>query len=481
MNAEAVQTVINSPAFVLVRERVRSHHDSLKMGTPVTMVSKPHRDFTVYGGALEMWNSTDPQVMLAGPAETGKTIALLHLLDDLAWKHPKLQATIVRKVRADMGSTVLQTWEKKVLYMDGGVTKEGITKHGGEHAEFYEYPNGSRVWVVGLDRPGKALSSERDVIVVNQSEELEEGDWETLASRTTGRSGILSPGRLMGDCNPGPSTHWILAKANAGHMRFIKSAHNDNPVLYDPETGELTAQGRVTMATLDSLTGVRYQRLRLGNWVAAEGVVYETFDRTVHIRDTPFAEIQYHVAGVDWGYTNPGVIQVWGVDGDKRMYRVYEEYRTGKLVAASTSEDAWWIRKALELKEKYKITTFVCDPSEPAYIEAFQRAGLPAVQAFNSVTLGIQNIESRLKVQDDKRPRIVILRGSNCDPDDTLLEAHKAACLEDEMELYSWEKTTSGKPLKEKPKDEHNHACDAMRYAAAYVDNLGDDEFAWAA
>lgn len=466
--------------FAREQERVRVLSQTALVGAPVIKLPehtfhRPRRNFTPYGTSVDLWNSTEHQVIFEGPAETGKSIALLNLLDHLCWTYPKLNAAIVRKVRADMGSTVLQTFEKKVLDMPDGKPSSGVYRHGGEHQEFYQYPNGSRIWVVGLDRPGKALSAEFDVVAVNQAEELEEGDWETLVTRTTGRAGVLTPGRLLGDCNPGPSVHWILSKGAAGGLRLIKSVHTNNPTLYDQKTGELTLQGKTTIAGLQSLTGVRRKRLYEGLWVAAEGIVYELFDKSFHVIADPISKIRRRVAGVDWGYKNPGVIQVWGLDGDNRMYREHEEYRTGKLVAASLKDDAWWVNTATELHARFEIEAFVCDPSEPQYIKAFRMAGLNAVPAFNSISLGIQNLESRLVKQKDNYARLYLLTGSKGAMDEELLKKRQPTCFEEEIEVYVWQKDTSGKPKKkEVPVDENNHGCDAARYACAFVDKLGN-------
>lgn len=447
-----------------------------QMGAPLKVdesAGYPRRDFKCYGGGKELWDSIHPQVVIHGPAETGKTITLLHLLDSLCWNNPKLKAAIVRKTYADMSSTVIQTFENKVINMVSGRTIEGITKYGGEKPQFYDYPNGSRIWIVGLDRPGKVLSGELDVVVVNQAEELDKEDWETLSTRTTGRAGALKTGRLLGDANPGPSTHWIQELAAAGTLRMIKSRHRDNPTLYDPITGEITERGRISIAALMALTGVRRKRLYEGLWVAAEGIVYDTYQADTHIIDKPFSRILYHIAGVDWGFKNPGVIQVWGVDFDDVMYRVFELYYTKKFVTASEPEDAWWIQQALRIKERFGVKVFACDPSRPENIEAFQAAGLCAIKAFNPKSLGIQNMQSRLAINEEtKRARMYLLRRSNGPKDPLLVKAHKATCFEDELELYSWRKTPAGDTMKEDPEDKDNHAADAARYAAAEVDHL---------
>lgn len=479
----------------IAREQVRVLNQNVRSGAPSVVIPEkpayqiPEKNFKCYGGAKEACEAVvagEPQVILHGPAETGKTRPTLELLDALCWQYPGLQAAIVRKVYADMPGSVLMTYEKKVLHMENGVSPDGVTKFGGEKAQFYDYPTKSRVWIGGMDHPGKVLSAERDLVVVNQAEELEEGDWETISTRTTGRGGILSPGRLLGDANPGPSTHWIKAHAAAGSLKMFASKHEDNPTLFDPETGQITPQGVITIAALDKLTGVRHKRLRLGLWVAAEGVVYE-FDPEHHKRTKPVAEIAYYVAGVDWGFTNPGVIQVWGIDNDGRMYRVHEVYRTGKLVAASEPKDAWWINKAKWLREKYNVKYFIPDPARPDHIEAFENAGLSCVDAYNSVELGIQNVQSRLKVQEDGYPRIMFLPNQVEDPDQEMREPdpelrakHKPTSTEEEMEVYAYPKVRDEKDPKEEPEAKNNHGCDVMRYVAADIDGLGEDEFVFA-
>jgi phage terminase large subunit len=476
----------------IARSRFRTFNENAAQGAPVIeqevtpAFHKPQSDFTCYGGARELWNlvvSGESQVMIHGPAETGKTISALNLIDWFCWNYSGLQVAMIRKVAADLWGSIIHDFEKSVINMPEGEneTASGITKYGGQKPEHYLYPTKSKIWVGGMDHPGKILSAQRDIVYFNQAEEAELNDWETISTRTTGRAGVLRPGRLIGDCNPGPSTHWIIALAEAGTLKMVKSYHQDNPTLFNPQTGEITAQGKISIGNLDKLTGVRYKRLRKGEWVAAEGVVYETWDPTVHAnRLKTVAPIIYYFASVDWGLKNPGVIQVWGVDGDARMYRVEEVYQTGKLVAASKPEDAWWVNKAKELQKKWNIKTFVPDPSRPDHIEVFENAGLDITPAYNPVDLGVQNVESRLVVQPDGYPRLMLMAGSkDPDKDPALADKHLPSCLEEEMEVYSYpkDKKTGTFNKKENPVEKDNHACDAARYACAFVDQLGENQF----
>src|SRR3990172_5185460 len=147
------------------------------------------------GDNARVQSLTDPAIILSGPADTGKTLAALCYLNRMAWKYPGMQGAIIRKVYADLPATALQTFQKKVI-----LPEDGIVPYGGENRpEKFIYPNGSVIWVGGLDKPGEVLSSERDIIYVNQAEELALQDWETLTTRATTRAGNMPYAQVVGD------------------------------------------------------------------------------------------------------------------------------------------------------------------------------------------------------------------------------------------------------------------------------------------
>jgi hypothetical protein len=174
-------------------------------------------------------------------------------------------------------------------------------------------------------------------------------------------------------------------------------------------------------------------------------------------------------SSVDWGFTNPGVMQVWAVDGDGRMYLVHEVYRTGKLIE-------WWAERGRAIKAHFGPECFVCDPSEPAYIERFIRSGLYAVPANNDVAPGIQEVQSRLAVQPDGRPRLMMYAGALADRDESLVEARKPCCTREELDVYSWPKGADGRPVKEVPVKVNDHGADAMRYACMWLKTRGSGD-----
>lgn len=264
---------------------------------------KPHAQvYQFYGGAQQFLDYKGSEVILSGAFETGKTLCLLSQLHDLMYIAPSVRGLMIRKVYKDLVQSAIVTYEKKILPFDTSDPRSEVHKYGGEKPEFYDYPNGARLVCGGLDNPGKVLSSEYDFIYINQAEELDIDEYETLTARATGRAGNAPFTQVMGDCNPSYPGHWILTRQT---LKLIEQKHEHNPVLFNQATGEITEQGKRTMAALDALTGIRYQRGRLGLWVAAEGVIFDNFSLTENVTEAaeyiPNLPIEW---GVDDGYAH---------------------------------------------------------------------------------------------------------------------------------------------------------------------------------
>jgi PBSX family phage terminase large subunit len=411
------------------------------------------------GGNLELINSRAPEVIVEGGAETGKTYAACYKTHFNCRQYPGSQHTLIRKVAANIPPTVLVTLKRIIGNFP-------VNYYGGDkNPEMIIYPTGSTIWLAGMDKPGKALSGERDTIQVCQAEELSIEDWETLSTRTTGRGAVMPYTQLFGDCNPGPA-RWIKDRAKAGSLQLIPTKLEDNPSLFTTD-GKLTAQGVRSLARLDALTGNRYKRLRLGLWVSAEGAIYDEFDPMIHMIDAdkcpPFIR-RFRV--IDFGFTNPFVCQWWGMDADGRLYRYREIYITHKLVEDLTPDIV-----RLSTGEGVEYTIADHDAEDRATME---KHGIKTKAAKKDVSPGIQAVKARLKVQADGKPRIYFVRGALVERDESLAEAHKPICTEDEVPEYIWQKTPDGKPDKEQPLKLNDHGCDTTRYIVAEIDIRGE-------
>ena len=415
--------------------------------------------FQCYGAAREFWAYKGPEVVLSGPYETGKTIAALFKLHTLLAKYPGAQGLMVRKTYKSLMASAVVTYEKKVLPKPPGDPKCPIVRYGGERPEFYDYPNGSRLVLGGMDRPDKFLSAEFDFIYVNQLEELSLDDFEKLTGRATGRAGNTPYSQVMGDCNPGPPRHWIKQRER---LKLFRSVHEDNPVLFDPETAEMTDQGLRTMETLDALTGVRYKRGRLGLWAGQEGMVYEDWDDSIHLIDRFDIPASWRkFRAIDFGYTNPFVCQFWAEDEDGRLYLYREMYMSGRTVKVHADQI-----KALSVGERIECTVADHDASDRATLA---ENGIATIAAKKDVRRGIEAVQERLKVQPDGRPRLFVMRDLLVELDAKRYELRQTTSSIDEIDGYVFPESKEGKAEDENPVKVDDHGMDAMRYMVMHL------------
>ena len=412
-------------------------------------------DYTPRGACKELFKQRGDQVVIAGPAGTGKSRACLERLYAIAEKYPKARNLIVRKTRASLNNTALVTFEEKVLYPGCGVRFHTTEQE-------YQYPNGSIIGIAGMDKSSKIMSSEYDVVYVQECTELTEDDWQMLTTRL--RNGVVPYQELMGDCNPGPPTHWIKKGADNGKLVMLESRHEDNPYLWDAEKQQWTEEGAVYISKLDNLTGVRHARLRKGIWASAEGIIYDMWDRAIHIVDrfdVPDDWPCYWT--IDFGFTNPFVWQEWREDPDGRLYRTAEIYRTKTIV----SDHALAITAAT--KGHPRPRAIICDHDAEDRATLTRELNVGTIAAFKSVSPGLQAVQTRLRKAGDGKPRIMFMRDSLVYRDQDLVDMAKPVCTEEEVEGYIWDpKFKKG----EQPLKQGDHGCDATRYLVAYVDDV---------
>jgi phage terminase large subunit len=432
----------------------------IEAGLSPDQVTEGMRLYRPYGGAEKMLYDRSTEVLLDGPAGTGKSRAVIEKLFLCLHKWPNSRAALVRKTRASLTETGLVTLESKVLPAGHPAVRRGLNRGNRTH---YDIGEGSELILAGMDKPSKILSAEFDLICVQQAEELTLTDWETLTTRL--RNGKMPYQQIFGDCNPGPPTHWIKQRESSGVLKLIPSRHEDNPVLWDHTTGTWTNAGVSYIAVLDKLTGPRRERLRHGRWVGAEGVVYEAFDTALHLIDRFEIPREWRrIRVIDFGYTNPFVCQWFAIDPDGRMYMYREIYHTQRLVQDHARQIA-----ALSRKERIEATIADHDAEDRATLHY---AGIGTIPAWKSVSDGIQAVQSRLQKDGTGRPRIFFLRDSLVERDVSLAAGAKPSCTVEEFDGYIWAPSPDGKPVKDEPLKVNDHGVDALRYACAYVDCL---------
>jgi phage terminase large subunit len=446
------------------------------------------RRYAPRGAARELFTCRAPEVLLDGPAGTGKSRAVLEKMLVVALKYPRSRLLVLRKTNTALASTTLVTWNERVI--PEALAGRVVRFYGGsaEKPPQYQFcaPSSSVMVIGGLDNSDKILSSDYDLIFVDEAVELTEDDWEVLKTRL--RNGRMPYQQLIGATNPSRTEHWLNRRAAGGLMVRLHSRHTDNPVYFD-EAGQPTEAGRsYVLGTLASLTGMRRARLYEGRWVSAEGIVYEGWDPAVHLVDRfPVPAEWPRTWTVDFGFVHPFVLQCWATDPDGGLVLYREIYHTQRLVedhardilravtepvpdvepapgdvenllAAVTAGRRRWVEP--------RPRAVVCDHDAEDRATLERHLGMGTKPARKSVSDGIQAVASRLRAAGNGRPRLRIMRDSVVKVDVSLREAGKPTCTADEFGGYVWQDSK----VKDAPVKVDDDGMDAVRYRVADED-----------
>lgn len=261
------------------------------------------------------------------------------------------------------------------------------------------------------------------------------------------------------NCNPDSPYHWFntdyICNADITDKKIWKFTMDDNLSL-DPDYVRSLKQ---------MYKGVWYERMILGNWVAAEGRVYDMYEPEIHKIDTLIAiensgvhkhSIRWFV-GCDYGTST---VMSWGLYAklpNGVTYKVREFYwdavkeQKQKTDSEFADDFVKWISELLP--HPSLIVAVYCDPSAASWKLELMRRGYVVLNADNDVINGIRYVSSALttgKYFIDK------------------------SCVNTDLEYvsYAWDPTAQLKG-KDQPLKIHDHACDTDRYAL-YSDSQGE-------
>ena len=251
-------------------------------------------------------------------------------------------------------------------------------------------------------------------------------------------------------CNPAGPGHWFyrewICKAQERNLLHLRFFMEDNPTL-SPETRQRYER---------AFQGAFYRRFVLGEWTAAEGLVYDFFDEDM-VRPPPAGQAQRWVISCDYGTVNPTSMGLWG-KYDGVWYRVKEYYYDARQERRQQT-DQEYAQRLQELAGGREIEAVVADPSAASFLEVLRREGWNVRKANNDVLSGI-----RLTADALKAGRIVI-----CSPCQDAIR---------EFGSYCWDLAAGDR---DKVRKEFDHAMDEIRYFVATVaapEEGGDPFFA---
>ncbi len=251
--------------------------------------------------------------------------------------------------------------------------------------------------------------------------------------------------RLWFNCNPAGPSHWfykswILEAENRSCLR-LHFTMEDNPALSQ----------EIRQRYKRLYTGVFYRRFVLGQWVQAEGRVYDFFEPDM-VAEAPAEPLEKYYISCDYGTVNPTSMGLWGLKNGV-WYRIREFYFSSRVQLRQLTDEEYAL--ALQnLAGDRAITAVIVDPSAASFMEVLRRKGWRVQKARNEVLSGI-----RLTADALKTGKIRICQG--CDD-----------CLR-ELDTYVWDLDGG----KDRVKKENDHAMDDMRYFVSTV--LGGKEAAF--
>lgn len=253
--------------------------------------------------------------------------------------------------------------------------------------------------------------------------------------------------RLWFNCNPEGPGHWFyktwILEAEKRRCLHLHFTMEDNP--------SLTPAIRRRYKNLYS--GVFYQRFILGQWVQAEGRVYDFFGPHM-VRQPPKEPLEEYCVSCDYGTVNPTSMGLWGKKNGV-WYRLQEFYFNSRQEQRQMTDEEY--AQALQrLVGQRRVSAVIVDPSAASFMEVLRRRGWPVKKAKNDVLGGIRLTSDALKTG-----KVVLCHGCT-------------DCLR-EMELYVWDLSAG---TNERVKKENDHAMDDMRYFVSTM--LGTKESGFA-
>lgn len=274
---------------------------------------------------------------------------------------------------------------------------------------------------------------------------------QSFVNQATGRCSVEGS-KYWFNCNPaGSRVHWFktgwINECEAKKILYLHFTMDDNFSL-----SEAVKQRYMSM-----YTGVFYRRYIEGRWVAAEGAIYDMWDRQKNLYDPDEPEWDYcdrypRYIAIDYGTANPMVFL--DVIDDGHTYWIKNEYYydSRKMENQMSKTDAQYGEDFEAFVGGDHSVTVIIDPSALSFRQELRNRGYRVKDAKNDVIDGIRVTSTLIK----KR----------------MLRAMRGMCpnLEREVESYVWDEKALERG-EEAPVKMNDHAMDAMRYLCYTLTN----------
>jgi phage terminase large subunit len=348
-------------------------------------------------------------VVEQGGTRSGKTYnILLWIIFFYTEKNTDKTITICRKSFPSLRASVMRDFFE-ILRQNQLYQEEYHNKSNHEY-----YLNGNLVEFISLDQPQKIRGRKRNLLYVNEANELFFEDWQQLIFRTDGK--------IILDYNPSDTFHWIYDKViPRDDCEFHQTTYLDNPFLDQTIKDEIER--------LKDTDEDYWRVYGLGERGSSRATIFQ-----FGIAEAPKGKLVS--IGMDFGFTNDPTAIVKVFQDGSDLYIQELLYHTNL-----TNQD---ISEKLTEMGLTRYDEIWADSAEPKSIEELHRMGWnikPTAKGSDSVMAGIDIL---------KRHKLYVTKESK----NTIKE----------MQNYKWQEDKNGNLLN-KPIDTFNHAIDATRYA----------------
>lgn len=388
------------------------------------------------------WRDQSPLLLLTGAAGGGKSALAAQKLHGYCLKYPGATALIARKVKTSMAAGTILFLRRKVIRNNPAVRWIDSPKNR------FEYRNGSILQFIGLlDEDArenlKSIGQDGavDIAWLEEAVQFDEDDLNAMAARMRGKAAHWR--QIILTCNPDAPLHWIkrrLIDGGEASVYYSNAADNyHNPADYQN--------------WLATLTGVDHDRLVLGKWVQASGLVYDVWADPGNV--TPDADYVKDGGSIFWccddGYAGERDVKTgyFTAESHPRVFLLAQERPDGSLCIFH--EDY----RVKALSDQHIAEMLALPYPEPEYVAVdssaaelrgrLQQAGLYTRGKPAKVDESIKALHRMLAPDANGWRRIRV----------------HPRCKHLRMELASYRYDAQGQPVKQ-----FDHGCDALRYFA---------------
>lgn len=243
--------------------------------------------------------------------------------------------------------------------------------------------------------------------------------------------------KIIWTCNPDSPYHpvytdYILRRDSRKDLYHLHFELEDNPSLTEEFKKELC----------ETFTGIFYRRMIKGEWVLAEGIIYDMFGAQ-HIIDEYPPMVRYFTSA-DYGTASTTVFLLFGVGEDGKIYVLKEWYHDAPKARYQLT-DPELVEEHNRFIEDNKLYACYPDPSAASFNLELRKSGISARETNNDVLEGIRAVSKGFHQN-------TLLIHRSCK---TLIEELSSSYVWDDRARLRGE----DKPLKK-----NDHRSDTLRY-----------------